>query len=644
MRVKPGYRFNSDKNAAVVLAVSVLSVYLFTLLPGIHTHGDVTKWQYLGSVLGTPHPTGYPLYLLLTHLVSKIPFFTLAWKINAFSAICMTTAVIGLFTMLRQVGLPRVFSALSAMCFAFSTTVWSQAVVAEVYALNAALVAWTSVLFIAWHKTESLKYFFAACLLYSLSFGNHLTVVCLLPAVVLLTLMTDLTLVFRPRVFLPVLLFILLGMSLYLYIFWRSQVGGVHLEYRITDFAGFKDYISGGHYRDHMFSSTAWECLKEKGPEFLKTLWKEFHLLSLFGLLGLFAFKRRALGIFILCIMIGYSAFIMNYTIPDIAVYYIPIYLFIMILIAKGFWFPLSRMEKPWIPIVKHVLILMVAVSLFLTNIEKNDLSDSKGFERRIRHNLDLIASDSVLMLEGWGNNYGTFEGLMYYLYAENTRERNIYVVARVSPKRAIDYLKGKAGLFSEAMDQEVPPGLSLFVFDIVLADAIAVNQISVVKEGTDLYRLYFQAPGGSAAFADVFLDVRLEDIVQFEGTYPFEQEITYMWERHVAWRDDRQIAQLSNSPGLMAVRIHIQESGDYSAEFNLTHAPDYGIVSVSLDEGEALASIDLYAGQITSKTHRVQLKAIEEGDHIIEFRVSEKNQEARGYGLGLDFIMLKKN
>lgn len=643
MIFKPASKLNSDKAVAVILALCVFSVYLFTLLPGIHGWGDITKWQFLGSILGTPHPTGYPLYLLITHIVSKIPFFSLAWKINAFSALCMTTAVIGLFTMLRQAELPRVFSALSAMCFAFASTVWSQSVVAEVYAFNAALISWTSVMFISWHKKREMKYFFAACLLYSLSFGNHLTVICLLPTILLLTIMTDATVFVRPRIFLPVILFILLGMSLYLYLFWRSQVGGVHLEYRIFDLDSLMDYISGERYRRHMFSLTPMVFMTEKIPEFMRTIWDQFQILSLLSIIGLFTFRSRTFGLFILFAILGYAAFIMNYTIRDIEVYYIPVYLFLMVLIAKGFWLPFSQMESRWIYIIKHALILLAALALFLTNFKTNDLSRDHRFDQRVQGTLNRLGSNAVVMLEGWGRDYGIFEGLMYYLYVENALERNIYIIDKVSAKKAKAYLKGKAELFSPVMDLTIPTGLSLFVVNKALAQKISSKQISTKKKGTNLYQMKYTAPSKQDNHSIGLLDIRLEDIVLYEGALPIEQEIRDIWESNTTWHGDRHIAQENNLPGRMAIRLYVQEPGDYIAEINLTHAPVNGIVSVLLDNQKVNNTIDLYSRQIRSQIHAIHLKDLQEGDHFLEFRVRRKNENSKGYGIGLDFIRFKE-
>lgn len=64
---------------SVLLLVFLLgAAYLATLLPGIGYSGDTIKFQYLGHVLGIPNAPGYPLYLMLNHVMSLLPFGSLA--------------------------------------------------------------------------------------------------------------------------------------------------------------------------------------------------------------------------------------------------------------------------------------------------------------------------------------------------------------------------------------------------------------------------------------------------------------------------------------------------------------------------------------------------------------------------------------
>jgi len=140
-----------DLFLAGIVALLAFALYLRTLAPGL-LGGDSGEFQFAAWLGGFVHPTGYPLYLLLgwlwTHL---LPLGDPAWRMNAFSAAWGALAVGLLYLLARQVigvaargRLPllavRLPALLAAATFAVSPTFWSQAVVAEVYTLNAALI------------------------------------------------------------------------------------------------------------------------------------------------------------------------------------------------------------------------------------------------------------------------------------------------------------------------------------------------------------------------------------------------------------------------------------------------------------------------------------------------------------------------
>ena len=71
----------------------VFTLYLATLAPGISwANSGVDGGDYLSALNtgGIPHPTGYPTYLLLAKVIYLVPFGSLAFRGNLFSAITKT--------------------------------------------------------------------------------------------------------------------------------------------------------------------------------------------------------------------------------------------------------------------------------------------------------------------------------------------------------------------------------------------------------------------------------------------------------------------------------------------------------------------------------------------------------------------------
>lgn len=280
------------------LAVLIpLGVYVADLSPYVG-RADTFEFQVVGPQLGIAHPSGYPLYTLIAKLFSWLPLSSVAWRVNFSSAVCAALAAGFLFlalveawsgigpgrepggTMERtgagmqglspsqdRIGPHRglldnagglVFLA-TALALAFSPTLWSRAIEAEVYALNACLVAAGLWLAVRWHgrTLRPAVAWPALGLLLGLAVASHVT----LGALVLLVAPGLLVSRLRPpgrracvRSGLLALGLGVLGVLLYLYIplRWPAVTGG-----EVMSAAEFWQYVtnagSGGALRPMAF-------------------------------------------------------------------------------------------------------------------------------------------------------------------------------------------------------------------------------------------------------------------------------------------------------------------------------------------------------------------------------------------------------
>jgi tetratricopeptide (TPR) repeat protein len=204
---------------AVAPAVSVLAfgVYLRTLTPtvGFVDSGELTlaAWS-----LGNAHPPGFPLYLMLTHLFTLLPLGSVAVRVNIASAF-FAAASCGLLTLAigellqtpwrkriaaapaqkRKKGAPAppplavveeteplpspivlaLVSAFGGLLLTFSRTLWAYATVAEVYALNTAMLVLIFWLMLAWRRrelagdTRAIRWLYAAAIVFGFALGVH---------------------------------------------------------------------------------------------------------------------------------------------------------------------------------------------------------------------------------------------------------------------------------------------------------------------------------------------------------------------------------------------------------------------------------------------------------------------------------------
>src|SRR5215207_6846704 len=97
-RIKPLQRWGAALlGGAVAIFVGIL--YIGTLAPTVLPYGtpdtlDSPMLQAEVSVLGIGHPTGYPTYMMLTHLFTYLPIGDPAYRVSLASAVYGTAAVL----------------------------------------------------------------------------------------------------------------------------------------------------------------------------------------------------------------------------------------------------------------------------------------------------------------------------------------------------------------------------------------------------------------------------------------------------------------------------------------------------------------------------------------------------------------------
>ena len=192
----------SDGISGLAAGVLAGAVYLWTAAPNV-TLLDSGEFVVAAQHFGVPHPTGYPLWTLLAWVFQLLPLGNAAWEINIFSGFCGALAA-GVTAMLfssstrwllgvrvlRWRGLSAIVSVTVALLFAFSFSMWSQAVIAEVYTLHALMIGLFLMSLYAWlRRPESVGLLLLPFFLLALAFSNHQLSVALAPLPVLAVLL-----------------------------------------------------------------------------------------------------------------------------------------------------------------------------------------------------------------------------------------------------------------------------------------------------------------------------------------------------------------------------------------------------------------------------------------------------------------------
>jgi len=221
----------SSKFQVASLLLLIFQVYLYTMFPTIAPYRDAGEMATVIHTLSVAHPPGYPLYTLIGKIfVLLIPFGNVAYRLNLMSGIFSVLTAIILFRIITKVNetrmrggnlsalIPKSFLIFSAVIFAFSYLQWYLSLVSEMYTLNtffSALLIYLSFLYVL-NKKPSTRYVFA--FLYGLSLGNRMDLLLLAPGFIYLFWKT------RPanKINVTLLIFFLLGLSIYLYLPIRS--------------------------------------------------------------------------------------------------------------------------------------------------------------------------------------------------------------------------------------------------------------------------------------------------------------------------------------------------------------------------------------------------------------------------------------
>jgi hypothetical protein len=314
-----------------------LLLYGYTLCPTVPV-GDGGELICAAGGLGIAHPTGYPLFCLLGRLFGIIlPVGNMAARINAMSSFFSALAALMVYFLVRELlreafqtdgPFRQLVALIAALGFAFSETMWSQAVQAEVYALQAFLVAAILVVMVLWRRTADGRMACLLGLLWGMSFANHTSAICLLGAMLYLCIS------FRARLrligYVPeLILFFLIGISLYLYLPLRSALNPPHDWGNPESLHLLWDHVTARAYRRHFLFAFPLDVLNNI-RHYISLLCRQFGTMALIlSLMGavLQGIRRRGLFALFLLVVLGNVLLAASYDIQDIAPYYMPSFL-----------------------------------------------------------------------------------------------------------------------------------------------------------------------------------------------------------------------------------------------------------------------------------------------------------------------------
>ena len=383
--------------AGIVFVASLL-LYCRTLAPTV-TLVDSGELIVTAHFLGVAHPPGFPLYMMLAHLASLVPWGSVALRVNAASALfaalasAMLTLVVAELMMVASslaalkrspkkksgkkmphgIGLEmeRNFrlvvlapALVSGLLLAFSRTHWSYATIAEVYTLNTLLILSVFFLTLRWRRrimederrvtadvnrpravgiTDYDSLLNAAALGFGLALGvHHVTVGLILPALAIIVYKTEGAAFFTSRRLLYAALFSIAGLcAVYSYLPLAASGDAVINWGRPRSLQEIWSHFIGRQYQNYF--SFAPEMLGRQVLAFGELACRQFGrwwlplALVLAGAGVSYAFKRdRTTFWFLAPIAFANVAYTLGYDIAeDKDAYYLPT--FVAVATAAGY-------------------------------------------------------------------------------------------------------------------------------------------------------------------------------------------------------------------------------------------------------------------------------------------------------------------
>ena len=442
------------KYYAIITGFIVFIVYVTTLAPSV-VEIDAGELATVQVLLGIAHPTGYPLFTLLGHLFSLIPFhFSKIYQLNLLTAIwCSLAVTVFVYTCKfildnlivfefnnkaklqkeskkgkrkkgedrkREFSTPQkaiieepvkyIASISAGLLLGFDRTFWNQGNAVEVYSLQAFLFCLIIFSLLKAYITPieerglTKRWLIFAAIL-ALGFSNHMTTLFVLPATAYLYFdkFRLKTAGIKRLLIMVFLIFLPIFAGIYLYLPIRASQGPVLNWGNPVDFERFFRHVSGWQFQVWFFKST--DVMKKQLVYFFSNLFLEFSIGILLCLYGIFSsyLKARKFFIFNIVLLLFSLLYASNYDIVDIDSYFLLSYVALSFFALFGIVQIFSKLSfKQYKRSITTALIAICILIQLIFNYKENDLKDVYTFEDYSKSTLNSAKPNSIILTYLW--------------------------------------------------------------------------------------------------------------------------------------------------------------------------------------------------------------------------------------------------
>jgi len=391
---------------SLALAVGVFLVYAWGACPSIYV-GDSGELVAAVHVLGIPHPSGYPLYVLLGKVFTLLfPWGSVAYRMSLFSSACSAACVGLLHCACRRFGMGSVPASTGALFFAFAPSHWAEANIQRVYSLNALFVALATLLALEWHTKRRPALLIAAFGVCGLGAANHTFMAVYGLVLLALSLPGQARCPGGLRVILSSVAAASAGLATYLFLPLRSRADPPLDWGNPQTLDRFLAVVTRRDFWERRWLSGAGDLFPIV-LDYVRSLGAELHwagaMLAVFGLAWTWRRGRFALALLLGVMAANLAVVALHGSRSDIFIwhrYYIPSYFAASMLAAFGAWRLVAHMPSRlhWLP----VLIPVGAGVAGFAAADRSRYRIAEAYSRRLLESLPpgahLAASDENIL------------------------------------------------------------------------------------------------------------------------------------------------------------------------------------------------------------------------------------------------------
>ena len=477
------------RGAALAVAIVAFAIYHATLLPGVD-FGDTGSFQ---ATVGTPllRPRdAYPLYFAIGAAFVRVTHLEPAHALNLASAVEGAVAA----GLLVFVGVELTGSILAgaaaSLLFVTSYTFWSQAIIAEVYALHALFLGATLLLLLRWERRPTLGRLTAFFAVYALGFGNHLSMVLLLPgftAFLLLAAPGGWRAMFAPRIVVLALACAAAGALQYAWNL-RTLWFTAHPPHGLVDaLQTFWFDVTKSDWRDTMVMRVPESTLTNRLAMYWFDLTQQFALvgplLAVAGAAALWMRARRR-AILLLLLYLVNAVFAFTYNVGDTHVFFLPSHLIVALLAGAAVLSIAARFR----PAMALALIAFVAAKAYGDFPALDRSADTRPSDTLEQLTTGIDESRAILLSD---LNWQIDNGLSYYAnvtHPEIAKARMpdvlLYAPALIADNRSI----GRETVVTDRARDELAAAYGPYIrtsLDRVTAPLPLTAELRAVPRGT---------------------------------------------------------------------------------------------------------------------------------------------------------------